>query len=42
MHHNVKDGLTMSGSPAKSMNQIGRQRLLEVQMKELVRKHNNK
>lgn len=42
VHHNVKDGLTMSGSPAKSMNQIGKQRFLEVQMRELVRKHNNK
>lgn len=37
VHHNVKSGLTVSGNPAKSMEQIGRKMYFDIQLKELVR-----
>lgn len=39
VHHDVKNGLTVTGSPATSMEQVGRKRLTDLKIKELVRQY---
>ena len=38
VHHNVSDRFVISGSPAMSMEKIGRKKVLELKLKELIRK----
>lgn len=41
VHHTVKNGVTVTGSPAASMEQIGRKRVSDLKIKELVRQYDN-
>ena len=41
VHHNIRDGLTISGSPALTINQIAKKKVLEIKLKELVKIHKN-
>lgn len=42
VHHDVRDNMTITGNPAISLEQAAKKKIIEVKLRELLKKHNSK